>query len=371
MRWTKPLSEAQESYLFWTGLFSLSSVLKRNVKVPAKLLGSWEIYPFLYIFFISPPGKGRKSTTQDYANDLLDEMEGVDRISSAMTEAVLIERIAAAKDCAVSIRSREFGTFYKKAGDSLIDTLTHLFDGVKHYDVQTISRGFDLTNSPCVNLHACTTPVWMAENLSESAIGGGFASRVINVYEETTRRRKLYNDDLDYPALSRLRGRLIADLANIGQITGEFSLDPDAKSFMEQWYSENAENPAIDDPKLAGYYERKPGHIHKLAMLIRIAYSDDLTLTLPDFHQAIKQLGLVEKKMLRVYQATGKNIHYGDLDDIAHYITRKGFASRVEILSRFSNVGLPEKLFELLGALVSMQKIEETVQGGKQGYKGK
>ena len=52
--WTLNRSEAQESMIIWSGLFTLASAVKRHVYFPKSLMGSYDIYPNLYVIFIGP-----------------------------------------------------------------------------------------------------------------------------------------------------------------------------------------------------------------------------------------------------------------------------------------------------------------------------
>ena len=74
-QWTMPRSEAPESFIFWTGLYTLAATVRRHIKVPKGLLGSWDAVPNLYILFIAPPGRARKSTTINYTESLLDHVQ--------------------------------------------------------------------------------------------------------------------------------------------------------------------------------------------------------------------------------------------------------------------------------------------------------
>src|SRR5512146_987337 len=69
--WTLPRSEAPASMVLWAGLFTLAAVAKRKVVFPKRLMGSYEIYPNLYLIFVGNPGVVRKSTTAGYAEELL------------------------------------------------------------------------------------------------------------------------------------------------------------------------------------------------------------------------------------------------------------------------------------------------------------
>ena len=363
--WTLPRSEAKETFIFWTGLFILASAVRRKIYIPKTVLGSWEVAPYLYIMFVAPAGKARKTTTLSYVDDLLLNEIGIKKASAAMTQQVLMKRIADSPDASISIKVGEFGTFFNPSKDVMIDFLTALFDGAKRHDSDTLSRDIEYAERPCINLLAATTPKWIAENLSENAIGGGFASRVIFIFEDTVRRRKLlYHigpDKVDFKKLDVIYKNLFTDLLHISQnLEGEFEMTKEAEVFIDTWYKKYADKPTIPDPRLVGYHERKPAYVFKLAMLCHIAYSDELIISKPDLEQAIAILGQVEGKMLQTFQAIGKNPHTLDLDAIREFVEAhdNGVAPNV-LRKHFKHVATPKMLEELITFLVVIGDIVE------------
>jgi len=375
--WTLPRSEAKETFIFWTGLFTLASAVRRRVYIPKTVLGSWEVAPYLYVFFVAPAGKARKTTTLSYVDDLLLNEMGIKKASAAMTQQALMKRIADSPDASISICIGEFGTFYNPSKDVMIDFLTALFDGRKKHDSDTLSRGIEYAERPCINLLAATTPKWIAENLSESAIGGGFASRVIFIFEDTVRRRKLlYHigaDKVDFVKLEKIYKDLFTDLLHISQnLEGEFTMTKEAEIFVDNWYHKYADKPTIPDPRLIGYHERKPAYVFKLAMLCHIAYSDELLINKGDFDQAIAILGQVEGKMLQTFQAIGKNPHTLDIDSIREFVEShdKGVDPNV-LRKHFQYVATPKMLEELITFLIITGDIVEMNRNGVITLEGK
>lgn len=362
-KWTLPKSEAPESFVLWTAMFTLASAVRRHVNVPKTMLGSWSPSPNLYIMFIAPPGKARKSTTANYAEDLLEELKDVTKSPTIVTTPALINRLSNAPDASVYILSAEFGSFIKKSGVEMFEFLTDVFDGRKSLESSTISRGIEFTERPCVNLLAATTPRWVAENMPESVIGGGFASRVIFIYEERVRRRQLFFENLDYKYLDKLKADLVEDLQHISEeCHGEFLLEDDAKAFMEEWYRKNADSDN-SNRNLDGYFERKPAHIFKVAMLLHLAYSDELVLTTKDFKDAIKLLELVEHKLPKVFENTGKNTYSFEMKDIFNYITMMGKVEQRELFKQFYTAAQPNLLEELISGLLKMGVIVTEMEG--------
>lgn len=329
-------------------------------------MGGWEIAPNLYVLFVAPPGKARKSTTIGFvADDILSDLQRITRAPTIVTQAALVKQLVDSDDASLYITSHEFSSLIMKSKIEMFEILTDLFDGKRHIEASTISRGIDFAERPCVNLLAATTPRWITENMPESVIGGGFASRVIFIYEDRVRRRQLYYEGLNYEHLDKLKDDLQVDLQHIADnVQGDFRLttgDVDdnydnAKAFMEQWYRENAEVPDADY-RLSGYLERRPAHIHKVAMLLHIAESDDLVLTEADFKKAIYLLTAVEEKLPQVFREIGKNVHAPDMGQIVEFITARGRVDRPTLLKQFSSAATPALLQELITGLIQMEEI--------------
>ena len=359
-RWTLPRSEAPETFIFWTGLFTMASALRRHVKIPKQLFGSWEASPNLYILFIAKAGRARKSTTANYSEELIDDLGHITKSPELITKESLLTTLVKSEDAAMSILAPEFGEFMVKSGPEMYGFLTNMYDGKRKITASTLSRGVEFAERPCVNLLGATTPEWVAENMPASVIGGGFASRVIFIFEDRVRRRQLYYESLDHDALEKIRLNLVADLDHIARnINGEFKLEEDAKDFMEQWYHDNADAPPDADANLAGYFERKPAHIHKVAMLVHLAYSDELVLNLADFKQALKLLEQVETKLPDTFQAIGRNPYTLDLKNMVEWVKAKGRVTEQELKRKFYSVAArPEDLDALIKGALELGRIQ-------------
>jgi hypothetical protein len=129
MEWTLPRSEAPESYIKWAGLFTLSSVLRRKVRIPKSILGSWECPPHLYVMFIAPPGEARKTTTMSYAIDLLDELPDIVKGPAVVTQASLLDKLVESEDSSVYLTAEEFSDLIMKSKGEMFEFLTSMFDG--------------------------------------------------------------------------------------------------------------------------------------------------------------------------------------------------------------------------------------------------
>lgn len=359
MEWTVHRTEAHEHLLLWGGLFTLSSALRRRVVIPKSFLGSWEVYPYLYIIIVGPPGRPRKTTSMSFSNKLLRIVPGVQLANTSQTQQDLHEDIIKSADGSITIFSKEFSNFIAPSGPIMYDYLTGIFDGDVDLTYGTVGRGKRNAEKPCVNLLACTVPQFIAE-MPISVIEGGFASRVIFIHVTDVRQRQFFYDSLiDLQRLSVIETKLKADLAYIANnVKGEFKFDNDeTKGKIEQWYRDTADNFPLSDPRTFGYFERKPAHVLKVTMLLRIAYSDELIITFDDFIRALKIVEQTEKDLTKVFHAVGKNPYVATMDQITEFVKSRKKVPRKELLSRFYPFAPPQQLSELLGALIAMDKI--------------
>lgn len=376
--WTLTRSEAPETYIIWTGLVTVASVLKRNVRFPRELLGSYEIYPNLYVILVGPAGGPRKSTTMGYAYELIGGLKkpnltGVSNIAAtAMSASKLVETLSQTDDGSVTILSSEFASFINVSKEEMYDLLTDLYDGKIKHDYATRMHGLEIVKNPCVNLLAATTPSWIAST-SDHLTGGGFASRVLFVFEQKVRQRKLYYDNVDWDRMEQLKSALQKDLVRISELKGTFKHDNEqTKNHMEQWYREQAET-IIASEQVQGYFQRKHAHVHKVAMILSLMDSDDLIITLDHFNQAKELVESLEANMPRALSAVGKNPHARDLEEIEDFIrSYNGQAvPRSRIVRRFYHNIEPDRVGSLLGALISMGTIQLVSAGKDPAYRSK
>lgn len=325
-------------------------------------MGSYEIVPNLYVVYIGPPAVVRKSTTTSYAETLLGGIEGVHMAATAMSKSKLIEVLSEIDDSSISILSSEFSNFINVSKEEMYDLLTDLFDGKIRYDYDTRLHGEEVAEKPCVNLLAATIPDWIDAQAPEHITGGGFSSRVIFIYEDERRRSQLYYDEIvDDAEIERLEAILKNDLIHISEnVEGEFSHDsPATKAAMEKWYQEVAVKESGDE-RVAGYYNRKHVHVHKVAMLLSIAKRDDLILTMDDFNVAKRLLSRVELKMPKALAHVGRNPYVRFYSEITDFIEKAGRPVGLpRILARFHHHLRPDEVKDILITLKIIGRIKQ------------
>lgn len=329
----------------WSGLFTLAAIMKRKVWWDRKLMGSYDIYPNLYVVLVGDPAVVRKSTTVGQSETILTNLgiglNGTSPITFAgdvTSHSKLLDALAASPDSSLAIVSSEFSSLLQTTPEAMYELLTDIFDNKPKFTWQTWAHGDKVIESPVVNLIAATTPAWISKQPPEYFVGGGFASRILFLFEEEARLRELYYDHVPHDKMKELEQKLTEDLAHIGTLEGTFSHDTNkTKELMRQWYIKGEQSSV--DSRMKGYYGRKHLHAHKIAGLISLCERDDLKITAKHFKQAVKMLDYIETKMPRAFSSLGSNPFAIMMDDILEYIEAKKKCSLQSIAARFYTHG--------------------------------
>jgi hypothetical protein len=330
LEWVLPRSEAPRSMAEWSGLFTLAAMMKRKVWWDRRLMGSYDIFPNLYVVLVGDPAVVRKSTTVGQSETILTNLgiglNGASPITFAgdvTSHSKLLDALAASSDASLAIVSSEFS--------SLLQT-------TPKFSWQTWAHGDKVIEKPVVNLIAATTPAWISKQPPEYFVGGGFASRILFLFEEQARIRELYYDHVNYEKMKELEQKLTEDLAHIGTLEGTFSHDTNkTKEAMRQWYIKGEQ--ASTDTRMKGYYGRKHLHAHKIAGLLSLCERDDLKITMKHFKASVKMLDYIEQKMPRAFSTLGANPFAVMMDDILGYVEQKGKCSMQQLAARFYTHG--------------------------------
>ena len=193
----------------------------------------------------------------------------------------------------------EMVTFLGHRDILLLGWLTDWYDSDEIWENKTKTAGIDTVINLCYNFIGATAPDWVSTMLPSEALGGGFTSRCIFVFEE--RKRKVVTDTAITDVELQLQDDLLEDLLQITTLTGQFELSPKAFEIYEQWY-ENQETDIvrgvvpIRDPRLQGYVSRRQTHAWKLAMALSVSRSDELVIKAVDIRRAITILTRTERQ---------------------------------------------------------------------------
>lgn len=356
-------SEGTESppvFHFWIALGTIAGAAQRKILLD---LDYFQVYCNMYLVLVSPPGRSRKTTALRMGEKLLQQAQDYGQeihfSTQASSVAALIKQLASIQNKdhqSMTAFIKELGSLLGSKSTETTDFLTDIYDCNPNWDKQTIGRGLEKIERPWFNILGATTPQWMGENLSQTAIEGGFVSRTVFIYEDQRIRVALPHLSEDQKTIRRA---LVHDLAEIASLKGEFRLNDEAKEFYTHWYENTLDKEIGKDFRLTGFYERKHIHVLKVAMILRLAMAettseDDFILTQTDIEAAIGILTEIEPGMAKAFSAVGKNIYSTDLDRILAQVRGGGSATYKEILA--ANIHAVEKdtIDKLLESLVQM-----------------
>jgi hypothetical protein len=366
-------SESPDDFHFWSGVSTIAGALQRRVWINMR---KFQWTPNFYIILVGPAGIVTKSTSMRAGMRLLEQLPDVHFGPPSTTWQALTEALAKSithlkhgvdengadiyipMSC-LTIHISELGTFLKPDDQSLVDVITDLWDGqLTRWGHSTKTTGNTDIRNPWLNVIGCVTPSWMRKNIPEHTIGGGLMSRVIFIFGSEKRKLVPYPDevipDAEYKALEK---RLVEDLLSISSMAGEFILSPSARDWGRDWYAKhwNGVRPShMASDRYEGYIARKQTHMHKLALVLAAARSDDLLIRPEHLQEADALLTSVERHMLQAFESIGV------VDEARHVASCVSFV-------RAHNVLTPDDLWKLVGSQMAMGDFEKAVKAAVRG----
>lgn len=330
-------SEAPAYMHFWSGVSAVAGVLQRKVWFD---MGHFQWYPNFYIIIVAPPGIVAKSTTSGIAMKLLRQIEGVQFGPDIVTWPALVSKFAEAR-CEVvidnepvemsclTLASSEFGNLLDPQDKKFIDLLVDLWDARDEgIEKVTKNNGCDNFKNPWINIIACTTPSWIADNFPEYIIGGGFTSRCVFVYADKKEKLIAYPflEMQDKKQKKEEEAKLIKDLEQMSALRGAYTLTKEAIKWGQQWYESvwDTKPPDMDDARFGGYFSRKQSHLHKLAMVLTAVASNDMVIEKEQLVMANMMVTDLETDMIKVFSKIGKSETSTHVDRLVDYLRKNG-----------------------------------------------
>lgn len=337
-------TETPRIFAKWSAIATIAGALRKKCWFQ---LGRHKTYPNLYIILVAPPG-GRKSVSLNYAKELL--IEGIPDVvissESNTRESLLQDLELSATDAimpdktsfrysALTVMSKEFEIFLgqKKENAKMIVTLTDLYDCTdavwKH---RTKHSGNSTIPNVYLNLAGCTTPSSLASSFPTDAIGGGLTSRMLFIYCD--KREKLVPVPEWTEKEDKYKKLLLKDIASIGSLTGIYNFTANSRKEYDNWYVEQTKAPRVcKDETFAGWYERKPLFVQKLAIICQASQSDNFQIEWNIFERAILLVEEVEETMALAFRGVGRSDITADVDMIYTIISSRNYISDEELLA--------------------------------------
>jgi hypothetical protein len=351
-------TESPALFHLWVALGTISAAAQRKISMDA---GYYDVHSNMYIVLTSPPGRSRKSTALRIGKRILrglkDYGQEIHFTTQASSVAALVKQFTQIpnKDHqSLTAFSSELGSLLGSKSVEMTDFLTDVYDCDPDWDKQTVSRGLEAVAFPWFTLLGATTPQWLGDNLSKTAVEGGFVARSVFVYEDT--RLRVAFPELN-AAQKQLQKDLVHDLAIIAGIKGRMTFTPEAKEFYRGWY-EDVGRDIGKDHRVASFFEREHIHVLKVAMALSLAAKDRLVLEKEEIRAAILTINQIKPGMRKAFAAVGKNPYSTIIEGVRAEILERDTVPYKKLFAIFMNDISQEEFDKILKSLVDLGEIE-------------
>jgi len=352
-------SEPRESYRRWAAISTIAAALQRKCYLD---WGTETFYPNFYIVLIGPPA-ARKGTAMKPVMEFLDEL-GIRRTPDMTSRQKIISRMEEAYEnvadsegrlfphSSLTIFSRELTVFLGYGERELLDNLNDWYDCHPRFQYDTHKHGLQEVNNVWINLFGATTPVNLQLSLPDAAVGSGFTSRTIFVYEENKERIVIFPGLTDRQ--KEVKKQLLQDLGDIYIMSGKFKYVENFIEIYGRWYEQSERHPPFSEPRLEYYLQRRHVHLLKLCMIHSASRGGSMIITVDDFNRSRKTLEEVEKKMPEVFRGTGASPLSFILSRVMKVVAQKDVIGLDELMNMFHEEVTSSQMGEVIATMQDM-----------------
>lgn len=301
-----PTTEAPAIFHVFIALSLLATVTARSVFVN---MGSFNLYPNLYVMLIAASSSFKKSTALNMGKRLIMSLEDIRRKDEACEEPYLMFPDEFSNEALLGLMERRpSGLFCWNEMQGILDyfergymtgakaMFMNLYDCPRRYS-RTLKKESILIENPCISIIAATTVEGLAHRIRGTETIDGFLPRFIYVPGLEREGLKPRPPSIDHNAW----GKMVDRLDRISRIQHEMVFDPVADVFYHDWYETHHKMMESENEAVLPFLSRLEGTFVKLAMLIRLAAEeqynldehDRILIKLPDTEYAKKMVDLL------------------------------------------------------------------------------
>ena len=369
-------TEAPMSYHRWTAISAVGTILGRQAFLP---FGHGVIYPNQYLMLMGSPGT-RKGTAMNIGKKLLQgagysrfcpdrlskerflmEIKPYDAdelLPDSDLEALVIDRPSE-----IYAFAEEFTDLVGQGGMEFMTMLTKLWDNMPRYEHPKIHGKSIVIDKPTVNIFGGNTVQGLALAIPPEALGNGFLSRVIFIFDEPTGKKITFPE----PVNQQLKEEIVEHFRDIKEnFKGELAYTKEARALLDRMYREAIE---VDDIRFKHYSTRRFIHLLKLTIILS-ASKLSMVVSADTVIEANTILVSAEKKMPKALGEFGK----GKFQEVASAVLDilSKTVTPVSINELYKKVGRDlskmTELADIMKGLVYSDKVRVHTIAGKQGY---
>jgi energy-coupling factor transporter ATP-binding protein EcfA2 len=364
-----PHTDIPDTFIIWSALSLVGAALKNNVYFQ---IGTYTLYPNMFIVLVGPPGVGKGASMNILEQMIIDTKPNqvVNTLSDRITAERIIERIADGWSTAPQIKNMQFVLgkndhncllFSSEirvllgASDWMLEFLEEAWSKTT-YEYQTKNKGNVAIDNMCCSLLAASVPDFL-RNVNREAhmvITGGFSSRCLFIYAENPSKDLPFPEPLKKNVKSKaLYDNLVLDLQEIGTLRGEFVIDTGARLRFETFLRLNRAASSKDDSEaVANFRARIKAHILKLAMIFSVSRDNSLHISDMDMVNAIAEIQKILASLSKLFRGAGEGMDAAVTARVQDFIEKYGRVSKKEIFKALHrHLNSPETLDRILYVL--------------------
>jgi energy-coupling factor transporter ATP-binding protein EcfA2 len=367
-----PHTDIPDTFIIWSALSLVGAALKNNVYFQ---IGTYTLYPNMFIVLVGPPGVGKGASMSILEQMIIDTKPNqvVNMLSDRITAERIIERISDGWSTAPQLKNMQlvlgkndhncllFSSEIRVllgASDWMLEFLEEAWSKTT-YEYQTKNKGNVAIDNMCCSLLAASVPDFL-RNVNREAhmvITGGFSSRCLFIYAENPSKDLPFPEPLKKNLKSKaLYDNLVLDLQEIGTLRGEFVIDTGARLRFEAFLRLNRAASSKDDSEaVANFRARIKAHVLKLAMIFSVSRDDTLHISEMDMINAIAEVQKILVSLSKLFRGAGEGMDAAVTARVQDFIEKYGRVSKKEIFKALHrHLNSPEALDRILYVLESI-----------------
>jgi energy-coupling factor transporter ATP-binding protein EcfA2 len=364
-----PHTDIPDMFIIWSALSLVGAALKNNVYFQ---IGTYTLYPNMFIVLVGPPGVGKGASMNILEQIIIDTKPNqvVNTLSDRITAERIIERISDGWSTAPQLKNMQlvlgkndhncllFSSEIRVllgASDWMLEFLEEAWSKTT-YEYQTKNKGNVAIDNMCCSLLAASVPDFL-RNVNREAhmvITGGFSSRCLFIYAENPSKDLPFPEPLKKNLKSKaLYDNLVLDLQEIGTLRGEFVIDTAARLRFEAFLRLNRAASSKDDSEaVANFRARIKAHILKLAMIFSVSRDNTLHISEMDMINAIAEIQKILVSLIKLFRGAGEGMDAAVTARVQDFIEKYGRVSKKEIFKALHrHLNSPEALDRILYVL--------------------
>ena len=374
-------TEVPDRFATWAGISCLSAMLERRIWINMNI---FTVFPNLFIVFVADSGRMRKSTAINMTEKLLAKTDPGPRIvAQKITPEGLIDALRGVRTddpkhmtqetCGGIVIADELATFinqdtYRRGLGTL---LIQLFDCKDKFEYRTRGRPTEEIYYGHLSILGGTTIHTLKDAIPLQAMGDGFSSRILFVYEDQT--TEPIPRPVKFPGFQDIESSLVLQLQKLSGIKGEVTLSSDAEEFFDAEYMSFFRSEFHDDPQFQAYASRRDKHLLKIAMCLMAAENESLVITRHDLQGAKVLIDDIESHMGEVFDRITMT-EIGSLTERVYMMIHSApghTLDRPELLKKLSHKIGALELSKVIETLVQSHRIKQDVIEGRICYKAR